>query len=336
MSEKLEELLLEFEDWALFDGKYSQSTIIRDVRKIKELSAKMNVVSPNIEDVRSYFLDKIRSGAKRQTLNVTRKALRKWFNFLNEKHSTGITISIPKFKEPRISIGWIPDDEDVRKIIKFVDEQKNREVAARDGAIMRILFSGALRIGEVSMLNLEDIKENGIFVHSEKGEADSLVGLSDDAIKSVEKYVSLYRRPTDMRALFTGPNGRLDAEYLRRHISEIGKKAVPMFHPHAARHWVATTLLAGRKDAGMDPMDIRFVQTHLRHASLASTQIYTHVNPESNANTVRERMNKFFLEYEINTGPNASVPISTGPRGSGQNSPELILEPWEVPLCLPC
>ena len=74
MSEKLGELLLEFEDWALFDGKYSQSTIIRDVRKIKELSAKMNVVSPNIEDVRSYFLDKIRSGAKRQTLNVTRKA----------------------------------------------------------------------------------------------------------------------------------------------------------------------------------------------------------------------------------------------------------------------
>jgi hypothetical protein len=68
----------------------------------------------------------------------------------------------------------------------------------------------------------------------------------------------------------------------------------------------------------------------------ACTQIYTHVNPESNANTVRERMNKFFLEYEINTGPNASVPISTGPRGSGQNSPELILEPWEVPLCLPC
>ncbi len=47
----------------------------------------------------------------------------------------------------------------------------------------------------------------------------------------------------------------------------------------------------------------------------ACTQIYTHVNPESNANTVRERMNKFFLEYEINTGPNAYVPISTGPRG---------------------
>ena len=311
----LKQMLDEFQDWALFDGKYSASTIVRDVRRIKELSAVMNVISPNLDDVRAYFLEKIRSGAKRQTLNVTRKALLKWFRFLNDSHGKGISFSIPKFKEPRISVGWIPDDEDVRRILKLADNQKNRESAARDGAVLRILFSGGLRIGEVAMLNLDDLRENGIFVHSEKGEMDSIVGLSDDAINSIRRYVNLYRRPTDQKALFTGPAGRIDAEYLRQHISRLGKKACPQFHPHAARHWVATTLLAGREDAGMEPMDIRFVQTHLRHASLASTQVYTHVDPKSNAERVRERMNKFFLEHEINSGPNASEPVLAGPRG---------------------
>ena len=140
-------------------------------------------------------------------------------------------------------------------------------------------------------------------------------GLSDDAIQSIRRYVDRYRRPTDPKALFTGPSGRTDAEYLRQHISILGKKVVPQFHPHAARHWVATALLAGREDTGMEPMDIRFVQTHLRHASLASTQVYTHVDPKLNADRVRERMNKFFLESEINTGPNASEPVIAGPRG---------------------
>ena len=280
-----------------------------------DLTSLTNILSPDLEKVRSYFIDRIRSGAKRQTLNVTRKAILKWIRFLNEKHGAGISFSIPKFKEPKVSINWIPEDADVLKIIKFADSQKNRETAARDGAVMRILFSGGLRIGEVVTLNLDDIRDNGIFVHSEKGESETIVGLSDDALESIQSYVDLYRRHTDPKALFTGPNGRIDYEYLRQHISRMGKKAVPQFHPHAARHWVATTLLSGREDQNMEPMDIRFVQTHLRHASLASTQVYTHVNPELNANHVRERMNKFFLEEEINTGPNASEPNITGPRG---------------------
>ena len=139
--------------------------------------------------------------------------------------------------------------------------------------------------------------------------------------------------PTHPRAFFTGPGGRMDAEYLRQHISVLRKKVVPQFHPHAARHWVATAILAGREDTGMEPMDIRFVQTHLRHASLASTQVYTHVDPESNANNVRERMNKFFLEEGMNTGPNASEPVIAGLRGCEENSAFLIKATPEV---LPC
>ena len=90
----------------------------------------------------------------------------------------------------------------------------------------------------------------------------------------------------------------LDSEYMRQQISRVGKKSAKDFHPHAARHWTATTLLAGDPETGMEPMDIRYVLTQLRHSSLASTQVYTHVNREQNAGKVNMRMSKFFLEDE--------------------------------------
>ena len=108
-------LISEFQDWALFDGKYSVSTIKRDSRKIRELSGDFNVLSPTQEEIREYFITKLRDGAKRQTLNVTRKAIIKWIRFLNEKHGSSISIVLPKLKEPRTAIGWIPSDIEVRK-----------------------------------------------------------------------------------------------------------------------------------------------------------------------------------------------------------------------------
>ena len=308
-------LLSEFQDWALFDGKYSISTIKRDSRKIRELSNDFNIIAPTQEDVREYFLAKLRDGTKRQTLNVTRKAIVKWVRFLNEKQGFSINIALPKLKEPRTAVGWIPTDKEVRQIIHQADIQRNRECAARDGVIMRVLFSGGLRIGEVARMDLNDIRENGIFVHSEKGEAETIVGLSDDAMNAIRNYVQFYRRATDPKALFTSEAGRMDAEYMRQHISRIGKIVNKEFHPHAARHWVATTLLSGREEDGIEPIDIRFVQTHLRHASLASTQVYTHVDPEMNAKRVRERLNKFFLQARIKPGPNEPACDEAGPEG---------------------
>ena len=95
---------------------------------------------------------------------------------------------------------------------------------------------------------------------------------------------------------------------MRQHISIIGKIVNREFHPQAARHCVATTLLSGREEDGIETIDIRFVQTHLRHVSLASTQVYTHVDPEMNAKRVRERLNKFFLQVRIKPGPEGFEP----------------------------
>jgi site-specific recombinase XerD len=59
---------------------------------------------------------------------------------------------------------------------------------------MRILFSGGVRLGEIARINLNDIRENGIFVHSEKGEAETIAGLSDDAMNAIRNYNSSIER----------------------------------------------------------------------------------------------------------------------------------------------
>ena len=92
-------------------------------------------------------------------LRATKKAIMKWVRFLNEKHGSAISIVLPKLKEPRTAIGWIPSDIEVIKIIHQSDIQINREWASRDGAIMRILFSGGVRLGKIARINLNDIRE---------------------------------------------------------------------------------------------------------------------------------------------------------------------------------
>ena len=76
-----------------------------------------------------------------------------------------------------------------------------------------LLFSGGLRIGEVVKVNLQDVRSTGIFVHSEKGGEDGVVGLSHDCISSIQKYM-MYRRETDPSALFTSSSVLFFATFL--------------------------------------------------------------------------------------------------------------------------
>lgn len=69
---------------------------------------------------------------------------------------------------------------------------------------------------------------------------------------------------------------------------------VLQFHAHSARHWVVTTLLRESSEIETEIIGIRFVQTHLHHASLDSPLVYVRIDPEMKAKLVREQMNKFF------------------------------------------
>ena len=75
------------------------------------------------------------------------------------------------------------------------------------------------------------------------------------------------------------------------------KTGVPRFHAHAARHWCATALL--RRDSHGARLDIREIQIHPGHASLSSTQVYTHLTGREVSKHSSEKMGRVFSN-EIN------------------------------------
>jgi integrase/recombinase XerC len=152
-------------------------------------------------------------------------------------------------------------------------------VAMRDRAILELLYGSGLRVGEVAGLTLEqvDLDRARVLVHG-KGSKDRELPISEDAGEALTDYLRQARlrmapeggspsmffnrrhkpmTPRDIRAMVT--------EYGRRTLS--GRRVTP----HTLRHSFATHLLEGGAD-------IRAVQELLGHASVATTQRYTHVS----------------------------------------------------------
>jgi integrase/recombinase XerC len=155
------------------------------------------------------------------------------------------------------------------------------ELALRDAAIMELLYATGIRVSELCGLDVDDLDEgrNTVRVLG-KGGRERTVPVGLPAIRAV----AVWRRagrpvlavPGSGPALFLGGRGgRLDPRTARRvvHARLAAVDGVPESGPHGLRHAAATHLLEGGAD-------LRSVQEILGHASLASTQIYTHVSVE--------------------------------------------------------
>jgi len=146
---------------------------------------------------------------------------------------------------------------------------------ARDRAILETLYSAGLRISELVGLDVGDVDEfSGAVRIAGKGRKERLAPLGGRAAEAIE--ACLARRPgaTGPAApLFVNRFGtRLSGRSVRRMLATYARQSGIAFHvsPHALRHSFATHML----DAGAD---LRSVQEMLGHASLSTTQIYTHL-----------------------------------------------------------
>jgi integrase/recombinase XerC len=151
----------------------------------------------------------------------------------------------------------------------------------RDSAIMELLYASALRVSELCGIDIGDIDEERRTVRVlGKGSKERTVPVGVPAARAVRHWQRQGRlRLVTARsgpALFLGARGgRLDPRTARRvvHARIAAVPAAPDTGPHGLRHSAATHLLEGGAD-------LRSVQEFLGHASLASTQIYTHVSIE--------------------------------------------------------
>jgi integrase/recombinase XerC len=162
-------------------------------------------------------------------------------------------------------------------------------LALRDTAIMELLYATGIRVSELCGLDIDDIDvERRTARVLGKGGRERTVPVGAPAMRAVDTWRQAGRLAVTVAgsgpALFLGARGRrLDPRSARRvvHARLAAVPGVPDSGPHGLRHAAATHLLEGGAD-------LRSVQELLGHASLASTQIYTHVSVERLTSAFRQ------------------------------------------------
>jgi integrase/recombinase XerC len=149
----------------------------------------------------------------------------------------------------------------------------------RDLAVLEVLYASGIRVSELCGLDVNDVDwSRRVLRVLGKGAKERVVPIGIPAIKALERWLDGARAalvgPASGQALFLGARGgRIDPRTVRRVVHELlaHVPGAPDLGPHGLRHSAATHLLEGGAD-------LRSVQELLGHATLTSTQIYTHVS----------------------------------------------------------
>ncbi|MBX3271123.1 MAG: tyrosine recombinase XerC [Sandaracinaceae bacterium] len=223
--------------------------------------------------------------AKNDNATLAKKiaTLRAFYRFLVRRGHAKVdpteTLETPRVKRklPR----FLTVDEAFRVMdAPAEDGARAPSLALRDAAILELLYGGGLRVSEVTGLRLDDLDREGRRVRVlGKGNKPRQVPLGAKAAEALDAYLAVRGRLRPAR----GERPASDALFLGRGGTALGRGAVGAIvrrygalagrgdlHPHALRHTCATHLL----DAGAD---LRSIQEMLGHASLSTTQRYTHL-----------------------------------------------------------
>ena len=256
-------LKTEFLEYLEIEKNRSIKTIENYDHYLSRILKFLNAKSPSDlteEAIRKFRIDINRQQFKKITQNYHIIALRSFLKYLAKRDIKALApekLELAKQEDREVS--FLEEDE----LEKFLQSAEN----LRDKAILETLFSTGLRVSELISLRRNEIDFNrGEFTVRGKGSKLRVVFLSDTAIKAIESYLE---KRTDIEPELFPITVRSVQRIVRKHAIKagiVGKKV----SPHSLRHSYATDLL--RNGA-----DIRSVQAMLGHASVTTTQIYTHV-----------------------------------------------------------
>ncbi|KFI81475.1 site-specific tyrosine recombinase XerD [Bifidobacterium psychraerophilum] len=159
-------------------------------------------------------------------------------------------------------------------------------VALRDKALLEFMYATGARVSEAVGLDLGDVDlESSVAKLTGKGSKQRLVPIGSYAREAMARYLNMgrpdlqrrARRQPELSAVMLNKRGRrLSRQSVWEIVQQAGQRAgiTRPLHPHTLRHSFATHLIQGGAD-------VRTVQELLGHASVTTTQIYTHVSPEN-------------------------------------------------------
>lgn len=229
--------------------------------------------------LRSYLAHLQSAGKARTTTQRRMSAIRSLYKWLTRFGRAA--------KDPTIKVRT-PNRE--KRLPKFLDPSEvdallrvpdaSTAMGARDLAILELLYSTGMRIGELVALDVDSIEADHTVKVRGKGRKERIVPIGGPAMAAISSYLAVRhefgRSHQDPNALFLSHLGtrltpRAIAYRLNTYLKQAGIET-PV-SPHTLRHSFATHLLNGGAD-------LRIVQEMLGHVSLSTTQIYTHVTTE--------------------------------------------------------
>ncbi|MFH1146059.1 MAG: site-specific tyrosine recombinase/integron integrase [bacterium] len=247
-----------------------------------------DVTADNIRQYRLYlnrFTDRFGALLGKATQNYHLIALRTFLKYLAKRDVPCIAadkIELPKMPDRQVAF---LEGGDLDRLLEAPLKLSNPSIIqCRDKAILELLFSTGLRVSELTGLKKEQVRlDRDEFSVRGKGNKVRVVFLSASAKQWVKKYLELRHDPEPWLLVShdRAANGRLKKEgtvgnLTPRSVERLVKRyktvaGIPKdVTPHTLRHSFATDLL-------FNGADIRSVQTMLGHASITTTQVYTHV-----------------------------------------------------------
>jgi integrase/recombinase XerD len=232
------------------------------------------------EPVRT-FVNRLRRDGRRPTTQARKvAAIRSFYGFaLREGIAERDVAALLDSPRPG---SYLPDVLDLDDVARILDAPASDDpVGIRDAAILELLYACGLRVSELTGLDTDRVDLAGLQVRViGKGNRERRVPMGDPARERLHRYMTgpraawTARRPTP--AVFVSQRGaRLARESVWRLVRRWAQRAGVKGHvtPHTFRHSFATHLLEGGAD-------LRVVQTLLGHASISTTQLYTHLTGE--------------------------------------------------------
>ncbi len=286
MKNELDKVIATFLRWLEVEKGYSQHTVKGYGRDLSEFAASLDesVVLRNLEAVHiRRFVVSLHGHNRAATVARKLSALRSFFKFaLREKFIDNdpiVGIAGPKVGK------YLPVFLTVDEVFSLLETPGRKDrFMLRDCAILELLYSTGLRVAELvsrDILNL-DFETEMLRVRG-KGNKERLVPVGRPALEAIRAWLPLREqliadrarrgREVEKKALFlNGRGSRLTSRSVERLVKAYGERAgIPQIvTPHALRHSFATHLL----EMGAD---LRSVQELLGHASLSTTQRYTHL-----------------------------------------------------------
>ena len=227
------------------------------------------------EHLRAFSAAMYRRGLSASTIRRRLSAVRTFFRYLaREKHTRrnpGANVSAPKAAKR------LPENLDADRMARLLDIPGDGPVAARDRAILELLYSSGLRLSELTGLDLLDVDLRDQTVHvTGKGNKDRILPIGRLARKAIRGWLKERGQLADPgeQALFVSNRGsRLSGRSVQARVEHWAKRQGidTRVYPHLFRHSFASHLLESSHD-------LRGVQELLGHANISTTQVYTHLD----------------------------------------------------------